>query len=353
MSNLTSKSVEMIDTNIVKPIKAFSLQGRYKIIGSNSYRNMRYANDYDIETDIKGDNLDYLDKLTKYFKDQFIRAKASTNIIITDFKCGFDKRFEYIGDYSIGSIKQYLKNPLITDAQRKTILGLNETEQVKYIKDLFILRWDYDDIMRGYKELYDGEKRYFRDCLLDKTIMKIDLIIIVGNQLAEVSENYIIRIGKKNNIVKENFTQNDNKKSLEYDIIKYAKTNSFKSLKRFLSLLIGDGEMKNKKKINLILDFINSQTGALYQVKSSLELLVLAITQTFRKLNFEIIYNNFQFIKTQIAKIFSIDIKDNVFKLMNEVEDIDDIEDLAEHLIEYFTNAVNRETKAFLKSVME
>jgi hypothetical protein len=353
MSNLMPKSIEMIDTNIVKPITAFSIQGRYKIIGSNSYRNMRYANDYDIQTDIKGDNLDYLDKLTKYFKHQFVKAKESTNIIITDFKCGFDKRFEYIGDYSIGSIKQYLKNPLITDVQRKTILGLNETEQVKYIKDLFILRWDYDDIMRGYKELFDGEKRYFRDCLLDKTIMKIDLIIIVGNQLAEVSENYIIRIGKKNNIVKEDFGANDFKKSLEYDIIKHAKTNSFKSLKRLLSLLIGEGDRKNKKKINSIIDFLNSQTGALYQVKSSLELLVLAITQTFRKIDFQTIYNNFQFIKTQISKIFSIDIKDSVFESMNEVEDVGEIEDLAEHLITYFQNLVNKETKSFLKSVME
>ena len=116
MSSLTKKSIEMINTNIVKPITAFSIQGRYKIIGSNAYRNLRYANDYDIETDIKGDNLDYLDKLTKHFKEQFIKAKASKNIIITDFKCGFDKRFEYIGDYSIQSIKQYLKKPLITDA---------------------------------------------------------------------------------------------------------------------------------------------------------------------------------------------------------------------------------------------
>lgn len=352
MSSLTKKSIEMIDTNIVKPITVFSVQGRYKIIGSNAYRNMRYANDYDVETSIKGENLDYLDKLTKYFKEQFIKAQESNNIIITDFKCGYDKRFEYIGDYSTQSIKEYLKNPLITDAQRKTILELNETEQVKYIKDLFILRWDYDDIMKGYKTLFDGEKRYFKDCLLDKTIMKIDLIIIVGNQLAEVSENYIIKIGKKNNIVKEDFNSKDYEKSLEYDIIKFRKENSFKSLKRLLSLLITDGDTKNKKKINKIIDFLNSQTGALYQVKSSLELLLLAITQDFRKLDFEIIYNNFQFIKTKIASLFKIDIKDSVFEAINEIEDVDEAENLAEHLISYFQKIVNNETKSFLKSVM-
>jgi hypothetical protein len=352
MSSLTTKSIEMIDTNIIKPITAFSIQGRYKIIGSNAYRNMRYANDYDIETDINGKNLDYLDKLTQHFKEQFIKAKESKNIIISDFKCGFDKRFEYIGDYSTQSIKQYLKNPLITDAQRKTILELNETEQVKYIKDLFILRWDYDDIMKGYKTLFDGEKRYFKDCLLDKTIMKIDLIIIVGNQLAEVSENYIIRIGNKNNIVKENFNKDNFNKSLEYDIIKYSKTNSFKALKRLLSMLISEGDYKNKRKINKIVDFLNSQTGALYQVKSSLELLLLAITQEFRKLDFEIIYNNFQFIKTQIAKVFSIDIKDSVFEAINEIEDVEDAENLTEHLLTYFQKIVNNETKDFLKSVM-
>jgi hypothetical protein len=313
---------------------------------------MRYANDYDVETSIKGENLDYLEKITKYFKEQFIKAKASNNIIVTDFKCGYDKRFEYIGDYSIQSIKEYLKNPLITDTQRKTILGLNETEQVKYIKDLFILRWDYDDIMKGYKTLFDGEKRYFKDCLLDKTIMKIDLIIIVGNQLAEVSENYIIKIGKKNNIVKEDFNSKDYQKSLEYDIIKFSKDNSFKALKRLLSLLIADGDKKNKKKINKIIEFLNSQTGALYQVKSSLELLLLAITQDFRKLDFEIIYNNFQFIKTKIASVFKIDIKDSVFEAINEIEDVDEAENLAEHLITYFQKIVNRETKDFLKSVM-
>jgi hypothetical protein len=70
MSSLTKKSIAMIDTNIIKPITVFSVQGRYKIIGSNAYRNLRYANDYDIETDIKGDNLDYLDKLTKYLLKQ-------------------------------------------------------------------------------------------------------------------------------------------------------------------------------------------------------------------------------------------------------------------------------------------
>ena len=348
---LKKKTVEMIDTNIVEPVEAFSIQGKYKIIGSNSYRALRYANDYDIQTDIKGNNMDYLEKITQHFKKQFVKAKSSENIWITDFKCGMDERLSYFGDYTDADIQQYIKNPFLTDSQIKTILDGSETDRIEYIKSLFVLRWDYNDIIKGYKTLFDGTKKYFKDCLLDKTIMKIDLLILVGNQLAEISENYTIKIGDKTNQIKGSNTKKELQNSLQYDIDKFRKTNSFKSLKRLYSLFLLEGEKKNRVIINKLIDFFNSQVGALYQVKSELDVLKVAREQKFRLMPFKIIYNNLQFIKTQISKVFSIPIDDEVFESINEVEE-KDVDLLIENLSEYFTKKVNNNSKDFLKSLI-
>jgi len=349
MTKLLKKTVEMIDTNIIKPIEEFSIQGRYKIIGSNSYRVLRYANDYDIQTDIKGNNMDYLEKITQHFKKQFVKAKSSQNIWITDFKCGMDERLSYFGDYTDASIQDYIKNPYLSEQQIKTILDGNETERIEFIKSLFVIRWKYADIMRGYKTLFDGTKKVFKDCLLDKTIMKIDLLLLVGNQIAEISENYTIKIGSKTNQVK--FSSKDLQQSLQYDIDKYRKTNSFKSLKRLYSLFLLEGEKKNRIIINKLIDFFNSQVGALYQIKSELDVLTVAREQKFRLMPFEIVYNNLQFIKTQISKVFSIPIDDSVFESINEVTD-QNADSLIEKLSEYFTKKVNDNSKDFLKSLI-
>ena len=349
MTKLLKKTVEMIDTNIIKPIEEFSIQGRYKIIGSNSYRVLRYANDYDIQTDIKGNNMDYLEKITQHFKKQFVKAKSSQNIWITDFKCGMDERLSYFGDYTDASIQDYIKNPYLSEQQIKTILDGNETERIEFIKSLFVLRWSYNDIIKGYKILFDGTKKVFKDCLLDKTIMKIDLLLLVGNQIAEISENYTIKIGSKTNQVK--FSSKDLQQSLQYDIDKYRKTNSFKSLKRLYSLFLLEGEKKNRIIINKLIDFFNSQVGALYQIKSELDVLTVAREQKFRLMPFEIVYNNLQFIKTQISKVFSIPIDDSVFESINEVTD-QNADSLIEKLSEYFTKKVNDNSKDFLKSLI-
>ena len=348
---LQKKTFNMIDTNIVEPIEDFSISGKYKIIGSNSYRALRYANDYDITSSISGKNEDYLEKLTKHFKNQFIKAKSSENIWITDFKCGMDERLSYFGDYTDASIQNYIKNPFLTDRQKKTILDGDETERIEFIKSLFVIRWSYNDIIKGYKILFDGTKKYFKDCLLDKTIMKIDLLILVGNQIAEISENYTVKIGDKTNQMKGSNTKNELQNSLQYDIDKYRKTNSFKSLKRLYSLFLLEGEKKNRLIIKKLIAFFNSQVGALYQVKSELDVLKVAREQKFRLMPFKIIYNNLQFIKTNISKVFSIPIDDDVFESINEVEE-KDVDSLIENLSNYFTKKVNDNSKDFLKSLI-
>ena len=253
-----------------------TITGDYQIIGSASYKKIKYASDYDLQEFIKEKKgRTILDKIYNAFKDKFISCKEDEDYFITDFKCGLN-----------------------TDGSP--------------------LRWEYKDIMKGYKILDDGYKMKFQDCILIKTMMKLDLIVLVDGIYTEFSENYYFKIGNESNY----FNEEQKKEYIEMNILKSldeylnVDRNYWKALKRIFSV-----EMKktkpSKRLINSMVDFFNGKTGLINKCKNELEIILTVIDNNFRKPDINDIYSNLQIIK-HWADDAGLKIGPTIEKMMNK-----------------------------------
>ena len=65
-----TKPISMIQDEIISAIKAFSVKGKYRIVGSNATRGVLYGSDYDSNSEIGStDLMTHLQNLFKNPKD--------------------------------------------------------------------------------------------------------------------------------------------------------------------------------------------------------------------------------------------------------------------------------------------
>jgi len=242
-----------------------SIETKYKVLGSASLRSTLYINDYDLHDYFKSNSSNALNRITQHFKKLFKDTYDSRTKWITDMKCGIDP------------------------------YGTTEEERK--------LRWDRHDISRSYKILKNGSKKYFKDCILDPTIMKIDYVVLLNGQFIEISENYNITIKGKSNEI-----DNDFEEEMKEEIKKYRREgNLFKAYKREYSLL--RYQDKNQKKQTKLIQLFNSEAGYINKIINNLKLVLLMTEQTFRPVLSKDIIMNLQIIKQQLSFTFEIKIK--------------------------------------------
>lgn len=334
----SEKKLDEINNEIGKVIRLFAVRGKYRLIGSNSLRSIQYGVDYDVETHLTSNPALSL-------QHAYHQARADPNTFVVELKCGIDERLQYDGDYTETSIADYLaSHPLISEKTRKEILEAKGEDRIDLVRDLFILRWSPEDVAEGRIRLIDGSYKSLQESVMDKSTMKIDLIVKVGNQFAEVSENYYIQVGKSKNY--EAIPTKLVIKTLEEDIHYYSKKDSFKSLKRLFSLY---RIRREKEKMAKLVDFFNGQVGYLNKIKNELSLLETLFQQTFRQVAWSDISANLQFIKEQISHVYEIPIKDSVFESIDKAT-IKDVQQIVHALRDYFAEKINLESKEFLRT---
>lgn len=346
--NMT-KEVSQINNATGELINSFAVKGKVRMIGSNSLRAIQYGSDYDIESILTGVSAS---KIANMIQKEYAEAGKSDDVWIIDFKCGHDPRMVYNGDYSEGGLKQYFstRDDLVSKAKQKKILALKGEDRIDAVRDLYILRWKPADIKKGKIKMPCGGERSLETSLLDKTTTKIDLLKKVGNQFAEVSENYYIRVGDQSNFVKAP-SKGETEASLEDDIHYYSKVDSFKALKRLFSLLQIEGKTKNKAKLERLVDFFNSQVGYLNKIKNELTILQVLLEQTFRRPKWVDIEANIQFIKEQISTVYKVPLDEKIFKTIDAISDKNALSTI-KTLKTYFAEKINQNSKDFLRSIL-
>ena len=340
---LEEKSPDEINDAITEVIKLFAVRGRWKLIGSNSLRSTQYGVDYDVETHLSNNPALSL-------QHAYHEAKRNPDLYVIELKCGIDPRLYYDGDFSRHSLETYLKHPLIPEGARNEILALgdkDEEKRVELVRDLFILRWTAEDVAEGRIQLIDGTYRTLHDCLMDKSVAKVDLIVKVGNQFAEISENYYIRAVKEKNY-DDDLSKSAKEKSLQEDIHYYSKTDCFKALKRIFSLYQMEGG--HAKEMERLVDFFNGQVGFLYKIKCELGTLLNLLENTFREVLWEDVRNNLQFIKEQISRVYEIPLRNN--DLFQRIDDCtpESCYQIIKTLKDYFSKKIMQESKDFLRT---
>lgn len=256
---------EDYNNSLLQVFDKLSIETKYKVLGSASLRSTLYINDYDLHDYFKSNSSNALNRITQHFKKLFKDTYKDSSKWITDMKCGVDPYGE-------------------TDEERK-------------------LRWDRHDISRSYKILKNGSKKYFKDCILDPTIMKIDYVVLLNGQFTEISENYNITIKGKSNEIDSSFEE-----EMKEEIEKYKKEgNLFKAYKREFSLL--RYQDKNKKKQTKLIQLFNSEAGYINRIINNLKLIMVMTEQNFRPISAADLITNLQIIKQQLSFSFEIKIK--------------------------------------------
>jgi len=256
------RKIEDYNNSLTKVMNLMSITRKYKVVGSANLRTSEFIQDYDIDSMFKANcnEQKILDSLTAKFRRIFSDAYKNPALFITDFKCGYDTSYP-------------------------------EDD------DRFKLRWNKEDMKKGYKILGNGEKKFFRDCLMDKVRMKLDMIYLLNGEFIEMSEMYRLNINGRKNYDDANI-----EKELKQEIEKYKKEgNYFKVLKRKFSLAKWKGIIKKD-----YIDIFNGQPGLLNNLINQLKIIQNICLQTFRRPKLHEIRGNLQTIKQELSSVYEI-----------------------------------------------
>ena len=221
---------------------------------------------------------------------------------MADFKAGLDDRYniEYIGtidknnhvtEYDADKIKQQfikLKEDSLLH-KKEFLVGLelikdNPTKKewdalYEYIKSLYIVRWDLEDLLLGYKILRPNtsqeKKLKLEDAIQSKSTCKLDLWAPIDGRYIEIT-NFLVFIyvddkGEEHII---NMNIEDYILSLVKDLKKYGSEetkNYLKYAKRLWSLA---NTLEEKKKLKKIFPLFSSGAAILYQISAEIEVLI-------------------------------------------------------------------------------
>jgi hypothetical protein len=287
-----------------------TITGNYKVIGSSSLKSILYNSDYDLDELIKSSkSKNIYEEIYKTFQQKFKEAEKDPNIFLVDFKCGVDINNEPV-------------------------------------------RWDKNDMKKGYKDLQDGSRLTFEDALKMKSVIKLDAIVLINCIFTEFSENYYLKIGNDANFEPSETNVENILTSIKgsFEDYMFNDINYLKALKRLFSYKILENETKNKKQLETLIEFFNSWVGLMSKNKSSLDILLLLLDNKFRKPKLEDIKKNLQIIKQSLSYITAINLS-NVSKKIDYICSLSSVKTMKreiESLINFLFKIINKVSLDFI-----
>jgi hypothetical protein len=232
------------NNNIKKIVKLMSMESKVNIVGSAKIKRNIYYSDYDSFSTVKGKNENMI---YNHFRSVFEIIKNSENTIITDFK-----------------------------------LGENEKGEP--------LRWTYEEIKKR-----ENNGITFEMALKQKSMIKMDIVVLLNSRFIEITEVYNIYIDGSSNV---DYSKENIMKELIDDMNEQIKEgNIMKALKRKYSILNLDN--KDKAVREKLIDYFNSPIGLLNRSKSDLETMLTVIESP--KFDIDEIRNSLQMLKEIIS----------------------------------------------------
>jgi hypothetical protein len=214
----------------------------------------------------------------------------------------------------------------------------------------YILRWNENEILRGYKILPNGIRYTLEEALTDPTIVKLDIWAPVDGRYVEAS-NFMILVLQHEDGSKEliNGPQPDYIESIKADVTHYFSKqylNAFKATKRMflLAKAYNDTVMLSR-----IIPLINSGAGAMYQIVSDMNTLVEMIGNLENRTPYDYLYKEIDNFRTRLSYIHEFQFNegdvDAVIQQINNTRPIGpqlmmNIEHMHQHLLEALNDYV-------------
>ena len=214
-----------------------------KVVGSYAYKNHRYPSDVDVfeRVTVKLNKENSAEFYANSFRNIFQKLTLCQQFYINDFKAG----------------KNLLDEPI---------------------------RWTRSEVLEGYKS-----GLLLKEALMQEAVVKLDVIAWISGKFQSVEVFYSLRFFDEiNGTFKEFYPMKDYVKSLTDDINKYASKeyyNPLKVIKRLWSL----SRIKNCNDLVFAIDpLLSSDTAALNQLKSDIEVLIDLNLQIYTRIKNQI-----------------------------------------------------------------
>jgi hypothetical protein len=278
--------------------RLLTLTGKYTLIGTGGDPEILYSSDYDLQEFWSG-QLQDVTTVEKVFKDKFRIANGNTDIYITDFKCG-----------EIGG------EPI---------------------------RWDKKAMQKG--QIRVGTKTVrFKDALLMKSVIKMDIVALIDDVYQEFSCNYYLNFGgvtNYNDTPKEEVVKGMEKDIRDY----YQEGKSFKSLRRLYSLL---KLLKTAPSvIQELQKYFNSPVGILNKCKNQLDILELILTNNFRKAKRKDLVKNLNYV---LEILPAIPLKEEMVRVVNVIKHLKlkEMREGIDYLSKFILSMIDQKTKMWI-----
>ena len=250
--------------------------------------------------------------------DLLTKTRKITNLpkeLQTDFKLiSFGENYHLIG------------SALITSLTYNSDYDINQKKKIsdKQFKDHIDLIKKHQNIW-----LYSLNKT-------DKYI-QINTICNINGILTDVNNTIFIN---------NQPTKKQKEKTLKEDIEQYLKDgNYFKSIKRLYTLISLDNN-KNKKLIEYLTAFLNSNIGLLNSIINQLN--IIKNFYTIEKNQNELIKNNLELCKLNLNKIYCVSIEDKLFKMFN-LREISNLIKILDAKLQAYTKTFIQLNRSILK----
>lgn len=331
--------------------------------GSYIYRIQKYPGDVDLYEVIdyfktEGDTIEFFIKTIKN-----IIRHLGKQYIYSEFKAGIDENYEInIGTLQNGRFTpsdniysvlfEKFEDGLFTDDEYESMIRAlhligDDFDSVIYdyvynlIREKRILRWTKDEVLQGFKKT-NKNKIYLEDALQEKTMIKLDLIVLLNNRYMEITNliflNYKQYDGENISYIPIGLNWEDLFKSnlLNIDIEKLYYSNKFyspfKICKRMYAVM---RQKSNFRYFNQLKYVLTGEVSQLYQIKSELDVIIIIIERT-KKPDYNIIDKQLQDIKSRLNYIIGISKQDVIefSKIINFIGRSNDKELRYEAIIE-------------------
>src|SRR5579872_2084818 len=309
--------------------------------GSFIYKAQPFPGDIDVIERVEEccSEKDAIKKIKKHFQQIIRNIKKHKNIIISEIKLGLEKWFFsialrsfLIGEKGQDNFKKFkpklLKQDLFESLKKGYISKeiFDEFEKILHktltkekitlsdyynlknmIRELYILRWTGDEILRGVKYV-PKDHITFESALKDPTLFKLDILVPINGKYVEVTNLYelfyfdkngnkhtLAQIARRTKDIKGKIlTEQEQRRfmiiDLKFEIEKYACEyflKPFKMAKRMFSVA---RSMKYIPEAKNLIKLFHSDLGKINQIMSELETLKLVL-QRAKKPDMKFIVN--------------------------------------------------------------
>jgi hypothetical protein len=359
-----------------------TLDPRYPptIVGSFKYIVHEYPADIDLfENYHSCCGLDQATRdVAKKITDMVNRIKIEKDVYLGDFKAGYDMRYKInIGQIIGGKLTKYdpfaIRSAMIALHSKRLItdeeLGLwlskvIDRPSVSEYMDLddairkkYVIRWDVEDIVKGFKKLPLGDKKTLEEALSQKTVVKIDIWVYLNKRYVEVTNWFMLTYEDKEGRHKHMSIKPEKyERSLQHDLEHYSNPTVNKFMKLAKRLWLYAVLKKDKKLMTSLYPLFGSGAAKMYQIMGEIETIQKVLNKV-EKPFMDSIISNIEDWKTRIGTIMSdilpIQVAHTIFSKINEIlanhHKIDlilyNLEDIADKLNQF----VNRYVKLYFK----